>query len=139
MYTGNADWNAIAAAAKLIKKTDTLVLGNGDIKTVEQAKEYTEKYNLDGALIGRAALGNPFIFNPQNSLNSPEEIAKKLQIAAEHSENFEQIFKEIPFLHMRKHLAWYCKGFHSASTVRQKLMQTNSSKEVKTVLDFHLQ
>lgn len=138
MYTGTSDWEAISLAAKIIKKTNTLVLGNGDIKTIKQAKETTRKYNLDGVLIGRAALGNPFIFNPNHDPDSSEDITKKLTIAAEHSQYFEEMLKEIPFIHMRKHLAWYCRGFHSASTVRQKLMQTNNSAEVKTVLDFHL-
>lgn len=138
MYTGNSDWNTISKVAKIIKQTDTLVLGNGDIKTLKQAIEYTEKYGLDGVLIGRAALGNPFIFNPFHNPDSPDNIKQKLKIAAEHATYFEEMLKEIPFIHMRKHLAWYCRGFPSASLIRQKLMKTDNSSEVKSILDFHL-
>lgn len=129
-YGGTADWEAIAESANIAKNSKTLILGNGDIKSLTEAKSAAKKYNLDGVLIGRASLGNPWIFSPA----PPPPLKEILQTAVKHAELFEKTFPDTPFIHMRKHLAWYCKGFTGASKIRQKLMRANSAKEVKKIL-----
>lgn len=131
MYSGEANWEAIAKAAQIIKKTQTLVLGNGDIDSVEKGLNYSKQYNVDGVLIGRAAFGKPWIFNPKSN----PSIAKIFEIAIEHAKLHEKLLPDVPFLHMRKHLAWYCKGFHGASSIRQELMKTENSAQVKKILE----
>lgn len=131
MYTGTADWEAIAKAVEIAHRSDTLLLGNGDIKSLEDAHEHIKKYNVDGVLIGRAALGNPWIFNDAKT----ETLKNIFNTAIEHSRLHEKLLKKKPFVHMRKHLAWYCKGFHGASKVRQELMKTTDAKEVADLLN----
>ncbi len=132
LYSGQADWDAIARAAEIIHQTDTTVLGNGDIKTLEDAKTRIKQYGVDGVLIGRAAFGNPWIF--QNKDHSEISIEEKFAVALEHSRLYEKLFGERLFFPMRKHLAWYCKGFTNASEIRQKLMQTANSNDVASIL-----
>ncbi len=130
MYSGESNWEAIAKAAKIIKQTETLVIGNGDIDSVEKGFTCAKKFNVNGVLIGRAVFGKPWIFN-QNANPSITEIFK---IAVEHAKLHEKLLPDIPFLHMRKHLAWYCKGFHGASSIRQELMKAKNSAQVEKIL-----
>ncbi len=127
-YSGKADWEAIAKAAAIIHRTETTVLGNGDIQNMNQAHERINQYGVDGALIGRAAFGNPWVFN-----NKEGTVEERLEIAKEHSRIFEKIHDGY-FVPMRKHLAWYCKGFPGAGEVRQKLMHTHSAADVENIL-----
>ena len=129
MYGGSADWEAIGSAADIVKKTETSILGNGDIKSVSEAFQKCEHYNLDGVLIGRAALGNPWIFS-----NKIPSVKQRLKAAVLHAHLFEKIFKDKHFLPMRKHLAWYCKGFPNASSLRQKLMDAKSAKDAENII-----
>lgn len=130
-YSGEASWENIAQAAELIHQTDTLILGNGDIKSHSHALELIKKYRVDGALIGRASFGNPFVFQPK-SADSPSIF----EIALEHAQVFEKIYANsgrYNFLPMRKHLGWYVKSIPQAKEVRMKLVTTNSSQEVEQI------
>ncbi len=129
MYTGKADWEAIGKAAAIIHQTQTTVLGNGDIQNMAQAHERIQQYGVDGVLIGRAAFGNPWLFNSKEG--STEE---RLQVAKEHSQIHQNIFGESFFMPMRKHLSWYCRGFTGAGEVRQKLMQARNATDVENIL-----
>ncbi|MCA9373728.1 tRNA-dihydrouridine synthase [Candidatus Peregrinibacteria bacterium] len=132
MYTGSADWDAIAAAAEVIKKTDTTVLGNGDVESVQDGLERVKKYGVDGFMIGRAAFGNPWVFNREHAELTLED---RLTAAKEHSHKYEEVLREDYFYPMRKHLAWYCKGFYGASEIRKKLMKAENAKEVEQILN----
>lgn len=129
MYTGNADWEAIGRAAGIVHQTETTILGNGDVKSMEDARSKIKEYGVDGVLIGRAAFGNPWIFKNIDPIQS-----QRFEIAMEHAKLYEKIFGERLFIPMRKHLAWYCKGFPNASEVRQKLMFTKNAQEVENIL-----
>ena len=128
-YTGSANWEAIGQAVKIIKQTKTSVLGNGDVHSLSDAFEKIKNYGVDGVLIGRASFGNPWLL--QNKIPTIEE---KFAVAIEHSELYEQILGLNYFVPMRKHLAWYIRGFDNASELRKKLMQANSSQDVKDIL-----
>jgi len=130
MYAGQADWQEIAKAVKLAENTSTKILGNGDIKSYQQAIEKIEKYKVDGVLIGRAALGNPWIF--QNKIQPT--IKLKFDVMLEQAQVFTKILPNKPFYNLRKHFAWYCKGFPKAKALREQLMKTNSLQDLKTVL-----
>lgn len=127
-YTGAADWDEIALAASLAKQAGIVLLGNGDIKSHTQAINNIKKYQLDGVLIGRAALGNPWIFS--GSTPSPSE---KLEAAIFHAQTYEQLFPGQSFLPVRKHLSWYAHGFPGAAQLRTQLIQANSSAEVAQI------
>ncbi|KKP98549.1 MAG: Dihydrouridine synthase DuS [Parcubacteria group bacterium GW2011_GWD2_38_12] len=131
MYFGVANWETIAEMAKIIRDTDAkiTILGNGDIKNITEAKEKALKYGLDGALVGRAVMGNPWIFSGKET-----SAKEKLTVAIEHAKYYEMIFTERPFINMRKHLAWYCRGFEGASEVRAQLMKINNARECEEVI-----
>ena len=129
MYTGFANLEEIGKAAKLIKKTGTKILGNGDIRTLDDAKDKIKKYGVDGVLIGRGTYGNPWIF--KNHTPSKEE---QIQTALEHCEAFAKLTPEGHFLSLRKHLAWYTKGIHGSNELRNKLMTVTNVEDVRKIL-----
>jgi tRNA-dihydrouridine synthase B len=129
MYTGRADWEEIAKAAKLTHQTQTTLLGNGDVESLEDAQNKMSQYGVDGVLIGRATFGNPWIFQ-----GITKTIEEKLQIAIEHSRLYEQIFAGKTFDPMKKHLGWYCKDFPHAKELRLKLMTSKSADQVEELV-----
>ncbi|SRR5258708_539025 len=147
-YGGLADWEEIAKAALLIHKTKTLVFGNGDLATPERIVSRIKESGVDGVWIGRAAMGNPWIFQQYQDYIAGREVREpttqeRFEIALKHAHIFEELNNTIfvddplPFLNMRKHLGWYIKGFPNASEMRVKLFQTNSSEDVKAIFDSY--
>jgi tRNA-dihydrouridine synthase B len=133
-YSGEASWENIAKATQLTKSSKTLLLGNGDIKSRADAHEKITTYQTDGALIGRASFGNPFVFT-----QTPPTPELLLPIALEHAKLFEQIYQnkeKYSFMPMRKHLGWYVRNFPGASEVRVKLFQASSSEDVVEIFKF---
>lgn len=133
MYSGEANWEALGKVAKIVRQTDTLFLGNGDIQSIKDAKEKIKTYDTDGALIGRAVCGNPWFWKGYEP-----NIKERFQVAVDHARYYEEMLMEGGFFAMRKHLAWYCKGFDGARELRKELMQTNSSKEVEALFQKFL-
>ncbi|HLL60754.1 MAG TPA: tRNA-dihydrouridine synthase [Candidatus Nitrosocosmicus sp.] len=132
MYTGSANWDEIGKAAEIIKQTKTTILGNGDIKNLDEAHLKVKQYNLDGVLIGRATFGNPYFFN----LDKKEmTIQERLDLCLEHSEYYVKELPNKPFIALRKHLAWYMKSFEGAVEMRTKLVQVNSLDEVRRIVE----
>ncbi len=141
-YTGQADWELIGQVAQLAKKlrSSVKIIGNGDLQSYQHGVELAKKYKLAGTLIGRAAQGNPFVFQQDNSINnlSASAKAKRLaEVALEHARLYEKSLvnkKKSGFFPMRKHLAWYIKGLPQAKEIRMRLVRTNSSQEVEEIL-----
>ena len=129
LYTGEANWEAIGHAAAIIKQTDTLVLGNGDITSLADAHDKIKTYGTHGALIGRASFGNPWIFT--DHVASLEE---RLAVALEHARYLDMIMEGKAFIRMRKHLLDYTRGFDGAKALRQELMRITTLAEVEKIL-----
>lgn len=125
-YGGKADWDEIGKAAELAQKTKTLLLGNGDISSYGDALEKATHYSPDGILIGRAVLGNPWIFTD----NTPT-LNMKLSAIMLHSQWFKKLTPEENPLSLRKHLAWYVRGFPNASILRQAIMKMQTVEEME--------
>jgi len=128
-YSGLADWSQIGIAADLAKSTKTKIFGNGDIKSREQALKKIKEYNLTGVLIGRAALGNPWIFK-----GIVPTTGERFKVLLEHCKKFTEFFPTADLSIMRKHLGWYAKDFPHAAEVRNELMQVNNIENVKKIL-----
>ncbi len=128
-YYGRADWEEIGLAAELAQKTKTKILGNGDIKNRSQALEKIKEYKLEGVLIGRAALGNPWIFHEKIPM-----LNERLQVMMEHCQKFMKFFPQGNFKAMRKHLIWYAKGFRNSAKVREELMRVNNLNDVLNII-----
>jgi len=154
MYRGRADWGAIARAAKLIRETSTLVLGNGDVESLHDLVTRARETQVHGVLIGRGALGNPWIFRAKEwakgevSYPSPLEgegqgegdargsvpLQERFHVALEHARYFESLGGATRFAAMRKHLGWYCTGFFKAAEVRSHMFRATSSQDVERIL-----
>ena len=133
-YGGQASWEEIGKAAELARGTNTLILGNGDIKSLADAHHKISTFGTDGALLGRITMGNPFVFRGDTELPSTEQLFK---IAYEHAQIFEGAFshqENYNFLPMRKHLGWYVHDIPNAAEMRQKIYRTNSSVEFAAVM-----
>jgi tRNA-dihydrouridine synthase len=133
MYTGSADWEAIARAAEVIHQTSTLVLGNGDIQSLEDAGEKILKSGVDGALIGRSVIGQPGFFN-RGDQESKKTSFERFKIMLEHARFFESVKGADRFSAMRKHFGWYCKGVPQAAELRRQMFQTNSTAELEKIV-----
>jgi len=131
LYSGEANWEILGKVAKIVHQTDTLFLGNGDVQSVEDARQKCKTYGTDGILVGRATCGNPWFFS-----GAEPALKERFKTATDHARCFEEIQMKHAFFAMRKHLAWYCRGFDGARELRKELMQTNSSKEVEKVLNY---
>jgi tRNA-dihydrouridine synthase B len=130
LYTGFADWEAIGRAAALIHTTDTLVLGNGDVQSLEDAYTKIAQYGVDGVLIGRASYGNPWVFTGHQA--TWEE---KKPVLLEHARKLHEIVGDGPgFLRIRKHLLDYSKGFEGAKDMRIALMKVQTLTDVEKIL-----
>ena len=153
LYQGVADWETIGRAAEIVHKAGLRLLGNGDVKNMQEANEKVVRYGVDGVLVGRAAEGNPGIFNQctpmtnkQMCTNMEPSREQRLAWAIEHAQVYEKVFKpQNPspddvrwFLPMRKHLAWYAHGFPGAVELRMSLMKTKNADEVRDLVEKSL-
>jgi len=130
-YSGEADWEMIGRVKQILKIP---VIANGDIKDNEDIKRCLEITGADGVMIGRAALGNPWILS-QYSISNIQypDIAEIKKIVLRHSELYEQKYGNL--VSFRKHLLCYFKGFDNVKELRQKLVKVNEVNELKQILN----
>ena len=132
-YSGTADWEIIK---KLKQEVSIPVIGNGDIKSPQDALKMFEYAGVDGIMIGRAAIGNPWIFMQiQEYLQNGKIIEisneKRLKIILEHINlQVEELGENTGIKEMRKHMTYYLKGLKDASAIRQKINTIETQKEL---------
>lgn len=117
-YGGLANWDAIAKATKLALKANTIFLGNGDVESRSQALEYCQKYGVDGVLIGRAAMGNPWAFSDKKP-----DFKEKFSAMLLHAKNFTDIFPLRRFDPLRRHFLLYVSGHPNAKQLRREIVK----------------
>ena len=135
-FTGSADWEQI----KLLKENLKIpVIGNGDVTSKNKYKSLKEQSNCDGVMIGRASLGNPWIFKElTDSTYNPEErdLREIVRICEKHFQLLLKYKEERVCLNLtKKHFSWYLKGFKNASSWRKKILTSSSLENVISVLD----
>jgi len=129
-----AHWEAIKQAVDIAKGTGVLIIGNGDVKDLEDAQKKAELTGCDGIMIGRGIFGNPWLFNTKTDLKKIT-VKKKLKVMLEHTRLFDKILgKDKPFHIMRKHYKAYASGFDGSKELRIKLMQTENIKDVEKIV-----
>jgi nifR3 family TIM-barrel protein len=133
-----AHWELMSEIIKLKNKLNPNlpILGNGDVKNIEEAEQKIKETGCDGVMFGRAIFGNPWLFNQPTLEISPTE---RLKTLVKHSELYEKKFKDIKnFYIMKKHFKAYTLGISQASNLRAQLMEANNSQEVKQIVDDFL-
>lgn len=134
LYSGIADWNEIGIGSLLCSKAHITFFGNGDVKTLSEAIQKAKQYKTSGILIGRASLGNPWIFK-----KTVPTLKKRFQVLIEHTKKFIEYRPDLKLFPMRKHFTWYCKGFENSAEIRNELMKVSTMNELKQILyNYHL-
>jgi len=153
MYRGEADWNAIARAAEIVRGSGTLLFGNGDVHSYHDIIRRVLDTGVDGVLVGRAVLGAPWFFRQKEEARlvlqqqRPEDglepwvprLDVRFEVLLDHARRFEAASGQGQFRRMRKHLGWYCKGFPHAASLRADMFRVSSVADLEQVLaDFRV-
>ncbi len=141
MYKGEADWSLIGEI-KNSSRITIPIFGNGDVDSPEKAKEMKDRYGIDGIMIGRASIGNPWIFNEIKHylktgvhLSGPT-ISDRVKVCKEHLDfSMRWKSKHAGIVEMRRHYTNYFKGLPHFKEYRLKLVTTYSYDEIIKILD----
>lgn len=138
-FSGHSDWNLI----KEVKENVNIpVIGNGDIQSVYDAKKMLDDTGCDAVMIGRAALGNPWlirdIVNYLKDGTLPKEVTKeeKIDMCIKHF-NYLLEFKpeKVAVLEIRSHIAWYLKGLEGSNNIKEKVFKCTKKDDIINILN----
>jgi len=142
MYTGKADWSWMEKISKVNEITIPIV-GNGDVVDYQTAKEKLEDYSVKGIMVGRAAIGNPWVFSAikaflkDNKISQAPSLNEKVAVAIRHlEENVKYYGERIGVKLMRRHYVQYFKGIQNFRQTKIKLLQSDDFEENKEILKF---
>lgn len=133
-----ARWEMVKRAVEIRDemKSETLIIGNGDVKDIKDAEMKVKETGVDGVMLGRAIFGNPFLFNREQK---EIDVETRLKIMVEHTKLFEELFLgKKNFAVMKKHYKAYAHGFIGAKELRVELMETKNAKEVEAIVEKFL-
>lgn len=136
MSNFDAHWELIPEIKKLRDEvaSDTLLTINGDIPDRQTGMKLVEQYGVDGVMIGRGIFKNPFAFEAEQKEHSSKELLDLLRVHLNLFDEYSQL-EPRPFGPLRRFFKIYVKGFRGASELRHELMSTNSTDEVRSMLD----
>ncbi|MDI3258073.1 MAG: tRNA dihydrouridine synthase DusB [Kyrpidia sp.] len=142
-YSGRADWSIIRRVKEAVRIP---VIGNGDVTGPDEALALLEQTGCDGVMIGRAALGNPWIFREVSHylktgrrLPGPDA-EERIRVCLRHMELLiEEKGEWIGVREMRKHAGWYVKGLPGAAVMRERLNAAETKDEVRGLLEGYLE
>jgi tRNA-dihydrouridine synthase B len=138
-YSGKADWDVI----RRVKESVAIpVIGNGDIRSPEDARRMFDETGCDGVMIGRGVLGDPWLFSRVSALLSAQELLRepsfdsRIEAAKKHARLLVELLGEDRAVReMRGHIAWYAKGVPGAASVRSRIMKAHSLSDIEGILD----
>lgn len=141
MYKGEADWTLIGKV-KNNPRIKIPIFGNGDIDSPEKAVEYKNRYGVDGIMIGRAAIGYPWIFNEIKHFVktgehlAPPTVEQRVEVCRKHlHKSYKWKGPKVGIFEMRRHYANYLKGLPNIKEYRSKLVTMMTVEEIDAVLD----
>src|SRR3954463_15616012 len=144
MYTGHAHWDEIAAVTQAL---EIPVIGNGDIKTPQDAIRMREQTGCDAVMIGRGSFGQPWIFDQAKDImagrpmRQTPPVEERFAVALDHARMVQayEIDAKGAAIEFRKHLGWYVKGLPGSADLRRKLYAVNSFGEVEGIFAEYLE
>lgn len=117
---------------------ETLIIFNGDVKDLVEARQRVIETGCDGVMLGRAIFGNPFLFSEKKCPEGIEGLKLRLSVMVEHTKLFEELLPHKSFAIMKKHFKAYVAGFDGANELRSQLMETSNANEVSNIVDKYL-
>jgi nifR3 family TIM-barrel protein len=141
MYKGEADWTLISKV-KNNPRIKIPIFGNGDIDSPQKAFEYKNRYGVDGIMIGRAAIGYPWIFDEikhflkTGEMLPPPSIEDRIEVCKKHlHKSFEWKGPIVGIFEMRRHYTNYLKGLPGIKDYRLQLVTLKTVEEIDAILD----
>ncbi|GKV66184.1 MULTISPECIES: tRNA-dihydrouridine synthase [unclassified Sporosarcina] len=136
MSHADAHWELIPEIKKLRDEIapDTLLTINGDIPDRQTGMDLVEKYGVDGVMIARGVFTNPFAFEKEKKEHSSEELLELLRLHLDLHDKYSTELEPRLFKPLRRFFKIYVKGFRGAAELRNQLMDTNSTDEVRELL-----
>jgi nifR3 family TIM-barrel protein len=143
MYSGSARWEEIAA---VVAALEIPVIGNGDIKTPDDAVRMHRQTGCAGVMIARGSFGQPWIFDQARAMleGTPvpptPSVAERFRVALDHARMVQE-YEADPqgaAIEFRKHLGWYVKGLPSSADLRRRLHAVSSFSEVEGIFESYL-
>lgn len=135
-----AKWDRVKRAVEIRDSfgSKTLILGNGDVKDISEARQKVEETGCDGVMLGRAIYGNPWLFSHsqeyENVVTAPSP-REKIEALIKHLELFEELLSgTTSYALMKKHFKAYISGWDGAKDLRVRLMETESVSEAQNIL-----
>jgi nifR3 family TIM-barrel protein len=129
-----AHWELASELSALVRRErpDIMLIANGDLKDIHEAKEKAQAHGFDGMMLGRAIFGNPWLFSGRSLEEVPREerLAALMALAA----YFSDLAPAKHYAILKKHFKAFCQGFDGAAELRARLMETNSVEELSQVL-----
>ncbi len=154
MYRGSADWDAIGLAAEALQGSYTILLGNGDVSGTEDILKKCNSYPINGVLIGRAAMGNPWIFRAAQQLRlaistdghpasisfTPSvSIEERLKVMQLHLRLIDEMSSfSLGFRRFLRLVKPYTQGMPEASNLRQEIYKAKNSEEIACIIQNYL-
>ena len=137
MSNYDAHWELIPEIKKMRDEIapDTLLTINGDIPDRQKGLELAEKYGIDGVMIGRGIFKNPFAFEKEPREHSREELLGLLRLQLDLHDKYSTEFEPLPFKPLRRFFKIYVREFLGAAELRNQLMSTETTDEVRILLD----
>jgi nifR3 family TIM-barrel protein len=132
-----ARWERVARAVEIRNElgNETLIFGNGDALSLEDARAKALASGADGVMLGRAIFGNPWLFGNGSETN----VGERLRVMVEHTKLFAELLPHKSFAIMKKHYKAYVNGFPGAVELRAELMNAESAAEVEAIVNRHIE